>query len=170
MTRPGGLGFDLLCLAAGLVLPLAFAPWALYPLAWAALIPLLVASDDPRPGRRFRRGLGFGLGLFGFGLYWLLPTIHTFGHMPLALAVPTWVLLVAYCALYPALFALLGGWFGGPTALRYALVLPLLWVGLEAVRGWAFTGFPWLSLGASQAPGPLGGWLPVAGSLGTGLV
>ncbi|MEF8792622.1 apolipoprotein N-acyltransferase [Thiohalorhabdus sp.] len=170
MTRPGGLGFDLLCLAAGLALPLAFAPWSLYPLAWVALIPLFAVSEAPGPGLRFRRGLWFGLGQFGFGLYWLLPTIHTFGHMPLVLAVPTWVLLVAYCALYPALFALLGGWLGGPAALRFAAVLPLLWVGLEALRGWAFTGFPWLSLGASQAPGPLAGWLPVAGSLGTGLV
>jgi apolipoprotein N-acyltransferase len=169
MTRARAAGWDLLCLAAGLALPLAFAPWAAYPLAWLALIPLLLISADPRPRRRFRRGLLFGLGLFGFGLHWLLPTIHTFGHMPLALAVPTWVLLVAYCALYPAVFALAAGWLGGSPAVRLGLVLPLLWAGLEALRGWAFTGFPWLSLGASQVPGPLGGWLPVVGSLGTGL-
>ncbi|HKJ70929.1 MAG TPA: apolipoprotein N-acyltransferase [Gammaproteobacteria bacterium] len=170
MSRLRPLGPDLLNLAAGLALPLAFAPAKLYFLAWLALIPLLLATDEPRPGRRFRRGLAFGLGLFGAGLHWLLPTIHTFGHMPLALALPTWALLVLYCALYPAAFALLGGWLGGSAALRYALALPVLWAGLELLRGWAFTGFPWLALGVSQVPGPLGGWLPVLGSPGAGLV
>lgn len=170
MTRAPAWGLDALCLVAGLALPLAFAPWAFYPLAWVALIPLLAVSADPRPGRRFRRGILFGAGLFGFGLYWLLPTIHTFGHMPLALAIPTWALLVAYCALYPALFALLGGWLGGPSPLRHILGLPLLWAGLEAIRGWAFTGFPWLGLGATQVSGPMGGWLPVVGSAGLGLI
>lgn len=170
MRRITAFGPDLLCLGAGLALPLAFAPWGVYALAWVALIPLFLATEAPTPGLRLRRGLAFGLGLFGFGLHWLLPTIHTFGHMPLALAVPVWALLVAYCALYPALVALLGGWMGGPAGFRYAAALPLLWAGLELVRGWAFTGFPWLSLGASQVTGPLGGWLAVVGSPGVGLL
>jgi len=167
--RWDGPAFDLLCLAAGLGLPLAFAPWEWYPVAWLALVPLFALTADSRPRRRLRGGFLFGLGLFGFGLHWLLPTIHTHGHMPLALAVPTWVLLVAYCALYPALFALLGGRMGGSPAARYLLGLPLLWVALEALRGILFTGFPWLTTGVSQLSGPLAGWFPVVGALGTGL-
>ena len=168
--RLAGPVFDLLLLVAGLALPLAFAPWGWFPVAWVALVPLLAVTADPRAGRRFRRGLLFGLGLFGFGLHWLLPTIHTFGNMPLVLAVPTWLLLVAYCALYPALFAALGGRVGGSPAARLLVGLPLLWVALEGLRGVLFTGFPWLTLGVSQLPGPLAGLFPVAGALGAGLV
>ncbi|MFP4614382.1 MAG: apolipoprotein N-acyltransferase [Thiohalorhabdus sp.] len=160
---------DLAYLVAGALVPLAFAPWDWYALAWVLLIPLFLATEIPAPRLRFRRGLAFGLGMFGAGLHWLLPTIHTFGHMPLALAVPTWALLVAYCALYPALFVLLGGWLRGPRPWRLALGLPLLWVVLEGVRGLAFTGFPWLTLGVTQTEGPLAGLFPVVGSLGAGL-
>ena len=168
-AKPGTYTPEVACLAAGLLLPLAFAPWHWPVLAWVALIPLFLAADSPRPGIRLRRGLLFGLGLFGLGLHWLLPTIHQFGNMPLALAVPTWVLLVAYCALYPAVFALVGGWVALRPGLRLGLALPLLWTGLEGVRGLAFTGFPWLGLGASQVGGPLDGLIPVVGSQGTGL-
>ncbi len=164
--------WDAVCLVAGALLPLAFAPWQWFPLAWIVLAPLFfVAATDREGGRRFRRGLLFGVGQFGLGLHWLLPTIATFGQMPLALAVPTWGLLVAYCALYPALFALLAGWLtGGPRFLGYCLALPLLWGLLEMLRGTAFTGFPWLSLGDSQVVGPLGGWLSVLGRSGTGVL
>jgi len=163
-------GLEALCLIAGALLPLAFAPWQWYFLAWLGLIPLFLATEDPDGWRRFRRGLLFGAGLFGVGLHWLLPTITTFGQMPLPLAIPTWILLVAYCALYPALFALIGGWLGGPAALRMGLALPLLWGGLEMLRGAAFTGFPWLSLGDSQVAGPLAGWLAAVGRSGTGVL
>ncbi|HKJ87272.1 MAG TPA: apolipoprotein N-acyltransferase, partial [Gammaproteobacteria bacterium] len=173
LPRPRGAAGILRALAAdagflawGILSPLAFAPWGAYFLAWILLVPLFLATEDSSPLRRFRRGLAFGLGMFGAGLYWLLPTIHTFGHMPLALAVPTWALLVAYCALYPALFGLFGGWLGGGRGLRMALGLPLLWVALEGVRGLALTGFPWLTLGVSQVDGPLAGLLPVVGALG----
>ncbi len=161
---------DALCLITGALLPLAFAPWQWYFLAWLGLIPLLLATEDPNGGRRFRRGLLFGAGFFGLGLHWLLPTITTFGQMPLPLAVPTWILLAAYCALYPALFTLFGGWLGGPAALRFGLTLPLLWGGLEMLRGAAFTGFPWLSLGDSQVDGPMAGWLAAVGRSGTGVL
>lgn len=163
-------GLDALCLIAGALLPLAFAPWRWYFLAWVGLIPLLLATEDPNGWRRFRRGFLFGVGLFGVGLHWLLPTITTFGQMPLPLAIPTWLLLAAYCALYPALFALVGGWLGGPPALRFGLALPLLWGGLEMLRGVAFTGFPWLSLGDSQMAGPMTGWLAAVGRSGTGVL
>src|SRR5260221_7754048 len=46
------------------------------------------------------------------------------------------------------------------------LVLPSLWVLLEWLRGWAFSGFPWLSLGYAFIDSPLAGWAPVLGVYG----
>jgi apolipoprotein N-acyltransferase len=47
------------------------------------------------------------------------------------------------------------------------MALPALWTLAEWVRGWLFTGFPWLALGYAQVPGsPLAGYVPVAGVYG----
>ena len=43
-------------------------------------------------------------------------------------------------------------------------------VGCEWLRGWLFTGFPWLNLGVSQAPlSPLAGLAPYLGAYGVSL-
>ncbi len=46
------------------------------------------------------------------------------------------------------------------------LVLPVLWVLLEWLRGWALSGFPWLSLGYAMIDSPLKGWAPLFGVYG----
>jgi apolipoprotein N-acyltransferase len=53
-----------------------------------------------------------------------------------------------------------------PGATRAWLVLPVLWVLLEWMRGWALSGFPWLSLGYAMTDSPLKGWAPVFGVYG----
>ena len=49
---------------------------------------------------------------------------------------------------------------------RQLLLIPALWVLSEWLRGWAFTGFPWLTLGYTQAASPLAGFAPLAGVFG----
>ena len=44
-----------------------------------------------------------------------------------------------------------------PGATRAWLVLPVLWVLLEWLRGWVLSGFPWLSLGYAMIDSPLAG-------------
>ena len=50
------------------------------------------------------------------------------------------------------------------------LLFPGLYVLLEWLRGWLFTGFPWLNLGYTQIDGPLAGYAPVAGVYGLSLL
>jgi apolipoprotein N-acyltransferase len=59
---------------------------------------------------------------------------------------------------------------GGLTRRRALLLIPALWVLTEWVRGWLFTGFPWLALGYSQAvSSPLAGFAPPFGVYGVSL-
>src|ERR1700736_3745495 len=53
-----------------------------------------------------------------------------------------------------------------PGMTRDWLVLPALWVLLEWLRGWALSGFPWLSLGYAFIDTPLAGWAPLLGVYG----
>ncbi len=70
------------------------------------------------------------------------------------------------CALYGAICISHESVFKQNAVIRYVLVMPSLWVGLEALRGVLFTGFPWISLGFSQIDTALSGWAPIFGVLG----
>ena len=43
------------------------------------------------------------------------------------------------------------------------------WIVVEWLRGWLFTGFPWLSIGSSQVDSLLSAYAPLAGVYGVGL-
>lgn len=158
---------DLLALVAGGVLPLAFAPYSLAPLALLSPAALLWAwqHGDARLGAR--RGWLFGLGMFGVGTSWVHVSIHVYGHTGLPLSIALTALLVAYLALFPA--GLGYGFrrlFPQPECWANLGAFPAAWVLFEGLRGWLFTGFPWLDLGYTQLGWPLAGLAPVLGVSG----
>ena len=113
---------------------------------------------SPRPYRRaFFLGLATGAACFTGTLYWLVETMTTFGGLATPLAVVVAALLVAYLALFPAVFAVLVARFlraMGPIAL---LLAAPAWVTTELGRQYVWDGFPWELLGYSQVT-----WLPIA--------
>lgn len=111
-------------------------------------------------------GFAFGAGLFLVGVSWVYVSLHRFGMMPAPLAALATLLFCFYLALFPALVGYLQARLRTGPAVRLLLVIPALWTLAEWVRGWLFTGFPWLSLGYSQADGPLAGLAPVLGVFG----
>ena len=167
------------CLAAGAALPLAFAPFGLYPVAFASLAALFLAWHRcSTPRLAFLRGWLFGLGSFGAGISWVYESFQ-FASVAGALAFALTVGLVACLALYPAVL----GWIvlriapageaprllpARLVAARLLAVYPAAWTLWEWFRGWAFTGFPWLQVGYAQIDGPASGWLPVLGVHGAG--
>jgi apolipoprotein N-acyltransferase len=165
--RQGWRGHGL-ALLAGMLLPWAFAPLSLFPLALLAPAILFWLWLDATPRLAFIRGYLFGVGFFAVGVSWVAVSFYRFGGMGAFLSFAATLLFILFLALFPATH----GWLSRRYFSRLSrgayllLLLPLLWVLLEWVRAWILTGFPWLNLGYSQTDSPLIGLAPVVGVYG----
>ncbi len=156
-----------LAFVAGLTMPLAFAPFELFFIAPLSVAALFLLWRDVSPRVAARSGFFYGCGMFLAGTYWTYVSVHTFGKAPAALAVFLVIAMVAILATYVAALGYVARrWFRGPDWVNWLLALPGAWVLMEWVKGWAFSGFPWLSLGYSQIDVPLAGLAPVTGIFG----
>ncbi len=157
---------DAVALLAGIVLPLAFAPFEIFPVALISPLVLFACWQDATPRRAFLRGWLYGAGAFGAGVFWIHESFQ-FSNIGLGIAIPLTIAFVAYLALFPALQGYLARRFGVVSkSARLLLIYPSLWVLAEWLRGWLFTGFGWLQLGYSQVDSPLAGFLPLTGVYG----
>ncbi len=153
-------------LFAGALLPLAYAPYSLFPLALLSLTCLFLLLEEQSPREALLRGWLFGLGMFGVGISWVYISIHEYGDASIAAAVGIALVLVALMAVYPAVAAYVGARFATRNWQRRLLLWPAAWVLAEWFRGWVLTGFPWLNLGYSQVDSPLLGYAPLGGVYG----
>ncbi len=159
---PGLLAFVLGGAAA-----LSFAPVGWLLLIFLGLAGLLHLIDKVAPRRAFLLGWLFGLGLFGVGVSWVYISMAVYGGMPSWLAAFAVFLFCAVLGLFPATAAWATVRYSRSGRFRLLLVFPLMWTGTEWVRGWLFTGFPWLAAGYAQVPdGPLAGYAPIVGVYG----
>lgn len=151
---------------------LSFAPFGFYPLAVLALTGMvLLWNRCTGPRQVMGLGLAFGLGFFLAGVSWVYVSLHDFGGMAAPLAAGFTLLFCAFLSCFPALAGLLSWKIPAGIAWRSMVLIPALWVLLEWVRGWIFTGFPWLVIGYSQIPeSPLAGYAPVLGAYGVSLM
>ena len=153
--------FALGCLATA-----AFAPLEWHFILPLLLLPFLYICLTLSPRDAAKHGFWFGFGIFLTGTYWIYISVVVFGQAPAWIA----VLLMLGLVLIMSLWLWLTGWLisrlsrGEPWVLL--AVAPAVWVMVEWLRGWVFTGFPWMALGYSQIDSPLAGWAPVIGVYG----
>jgi len=107
--------------------------------------------------RALSLGLTTGVVYFTGTLYWITRVMVVYGGLQAWVAVLVNALLVAYLALFPALFALVVRYTVARLGSAALLGAPLVWVATELGRTHLFGGFPWVLLGYSQA-----GVLPIA--------
>lgn len=134
---------------SGVLLALSFPKPDLSFLAWVAFVPLLLSMSKKSPAMAFRLGFTCGMVAYGGLLYWLNIVMVTFGKLHWSVSVCLYLLLVAYLALYVGGIAFLLR-RGEAVGISPLLAFPVLWVGLEYVRSFLLSGFPWASLGYSQ--------------------
>ena len=156
----------LVAFVLGSAMSLAFAPFGVSVLTPLLLLPLLYVCMTVSPRDAGGHAFWFGLGMFLTGTYWIYISVHVFGNAALWIA----LLLMIGLAVIMATFLSIAGWLisrlshGEPWLLL--LVAPAAWVAIEWLRGWVFTGFPWLAVGYAQIDGWLAGWAPVLGVYG----
>ncbi len=139
----------IMALFSGGLLAGAFPKPELSFLAWFAFVPLLLAVGRKTAGKAFKLGLVAGLAAYGGILYWINIVVTRYGNLPFAVSLIVFMLLVVYLALYVAVFMFLAR-KGEEKGIPLLLSFPALWVGLEYLRSFLLTGFPWASLGYSQ--------------------
>ncbi len=138
-----------LAIASGILIALSFPSPGLSFLAWVALIPLLIALEDSTPQEAFRVGLTCGVTAYAAILYWLNIVFTQYGHLPWAVSIPAYLLLVFWLALFYALSTLVAR-LGEQIGIKTAVTLPIAWVAFDFIRSFLFSGFAWAMLGHSQ--------------------
>lgn len=130
-------------IATGVLLWLSFFPANIGPLAFAALAPMLTLVRSTAPARCVYWGAWAGGVTFFFpALAWMRVADDTM--------VLGWIGLALYCSWYFPVALLLLRRIDARTGLPLALTAPIVWVGLEWIRSWFITGFPWYYLSHSQ--------------------
>ena len=139
---------------SGILLICSFPNLNCYPIAWIALVPLLVAlSKVDNWKSAFIVGYISGF-LFFAGLLVAIALLYPYANIFVTLL--GYILLVAYTAVYFGVFAVILRHLPWKSGILYATVAATLWVSLEWVRGWLLTGFPWGYLGYTQWNNPIG--------------
>ena len=127
----------------------------LEPLAFAALVPLLLALERARRKRgALLLALAGGLAYFYGAIWWVSHAMTAFGGLPLWLSFLALSLLVGYMAAHWAGALLLSWWIRRRLGWRWIWHLPATWVAFEWLRNYSLTGFPWGNLGYTQARTP----------------
>ena len=162
-------------LVGGATMIFTFAPFGLWWLQPFLLAGLFVLWCGATPGRAALLGFTFGIGWFCAGVSWVYISMHDVGGMPMAIAGLATVLFAIVLAAYTALAGWMVAKLGAPlvarsstaattiTLVQALLVLPASFTLCEWLRGWVFTGFPWIAPGYAHTDGPLAGFAPLVG-------
>lgn len=140
----------IIAILSGILGVFAFSPFDYWIAAYGSLIGLLFVIKIPKKSTALFASFLWGVSFFTFGVNWLHVSIHQFGNAPLFISYALVLLLAAYLALYPLLFAYLVRCFNVTAVVLY----PVIWTFTEFLRGWLLTGFPWLQFGYSQIDSP----------------
>ena len=114
---------------------------------WFALIPLLIAIEGKSGYKSFLAGWFCGFIFYTGLMYWIVVVTTTYGGLIYPLGIVVMLLLVTYLSIYLGLSLAVSRFIEERTPFTLPLIFPFIWVTLEYLRSFAFSGFPWESLG-----------------------
>jgi len=139
----------------------SFLPFDLYFLPYLIFPTFFFILDQS--GKKLAASLLFGFFFFTTGLYWLILCINNYGGASLTNAIIICSIFYVFLSLFFLPFV-----FFKKLSLLSAIGLFIV---LEIVREYIFTGFPWLSIGFSQTNNPLvNNYYQMIGSHGVSLL
>ena len=152
----------LLPIISGILLAISFPKFSFSTIIYVSLVPLLLSLSMLRYKEAILASLLSGLTFFIFSLIWILNvTQYTEYNWEYFGIIFGYLFLTLYCALFFIPFGVFAKWcfdkWLGLNLLKNIKImisLTSLWVSLEFLRGYVFTGFPWNCLGVSQYLNP----------------
>ncbi len=135
---------------SGFLLALCFPTINIFPIAWVALVPFFLSLYDKKPKEAFKTGIFLGIPYFFGTQYWIYHSINHYGGVPFIVSIAIVFTLCLYLSLYTGLFGLLFSINIKTPRFPAPFFAPFLWVALEFLRSYLFTGFPWSSIGYTQ--------------------
>ena len=161
----------LIALFSGLLFPLGFAPFDIWPLTILSLSLILYLTGKTSLKQAFLVGWIYGIGLWGLGVSWVYVSIYYHGNQGLVGSLIITFVFVSLLSLYTGLVTYLFIKLKTNNEyLDYLIFFPVVWVSIEVLRSYLFTGFPWLIVGTSLAGTSIGGWIPILGSYGVSIL
>jgi len=161
----------LLALFCGLLFPLGFAPFDYWLLTILSISLALYLISEKVENNAFLLGLFYGIGQWGFGISWVYVSIHYHGNLGILGSLFITSAFILFLSLYTGLtFYLVKKIKTSNKNLNYLIIFPVVWVTVEVVRSYLFTGFPWLIVGGSLAGTSVGGWIPILGIYGASIL
>ncbi len=154
----------------GCLFTAVFEPAGLWPLAPVLLLPFFYVSLTLSGRVAATYAFFFGLGMFLCGTYWIYLSVTGPGNAAWFVGVFLVIGLTLIMAGYLALTAWLINRLANGNIWWLLAVAPTCWVFIEWLRGWLFSGFPWMSLGYGQVGTVLAGWAPLLGVYGVSLM
>ena len=135
----------LIALFCGLLFPLGFAPFNIWPFTILSLSLILYLINKTSIKGAFLVGWIYGIGLWGLGISWVYVSIHYHGNQGILSSLLITSLFIFCLSLYTGLtFYLIKKFRTSNKTLNYLLFFPVVWVTVEIIRSYLFTGFPWL--------------------------
>jgi apolipoprotein N-acyltransferase len=172
-NRLSALLIVLLSLCMGAMTVFAFAPFGYWPIQFATLAIMFYfvhRSSSVRSGTLI--GLAYGFGWSVCGVHWLYVSMHRYGGLPAWIAILAVIAMSLVLGSFSGLAAGCSAWlqkrWRSHATITLLLILPALWALSEWLRGWVFTGLPWVVSGYAHNTSPLAGFAPIIGVFGLG--
>ena len=162
---------DILALLLGAISLFAFAPFQLYGWLFLSIAGLFWVLQAGSLARAVWRGWLYGAGAYGIGMLWLFAIAEhvaaTDGVNPIVVGILGAILLLVMLAplLIAWLYRLLANHIAAPISWQHGLGFAAIWVFIEWLRSWLFSGFPLLQPGYAVVETPLSAWAPIGSVL-----